>query len=244
MASYSNTRVSAAAVLTITYFRLKRFVFTLRGLGATYGDIYLVNIISGKSFFIRRHQEITWTNVDLSPVRASDIYLSGISQEIPHKSITITSLRITYERYYFNSSGRSSTTSLAHRVMGLFPRCVKSRVAHAPGMPGTFYTPPRFSDPDMHHGTCVTHVPWCMPGSLTSGFLWSRWWGKRFRYSRRMRNPQFCVFVKMPMHALDGRWQRIQTIHHTWRSPYFPFDFQSHIYIHTYIHSGHMADNQ
>ena len=25
------------------------------------------------------------------------------------------------------------------------------------------------SDPDMHHGTCVTHVPWYMPGSLTSG---------------------------------------------------------------------------
>ena len=22
------------------------------------------------------------------------------------------------------------------------------------------------SDPDMHHGTCVTHVPWCMSGSL------------------------------------------------------------------------------
>ena len=35
--------------------------------------------------------------------------------------------------------------------------------------------PPRNSDPDMHHGTCVTNVPWCMPGSLTSGFLWSRW---------------------------------------------------------------------
>ena len=29
-------------------------------------------------------------------------------------------------------------------------------------------------DPDMRHATCVTHVPWCMPGSLTSGFLWSR----------------------------------------------------------------------
>ena len=25
------------------------------------------------------------------------------------------------------------------------------------------------SDPDMHHGTCVTHVPWCMSGSLTCG---------------------------------------------------------------------------
>ena len=25
------------------------------------------------------------------------------------------------------------------------------------------------SDPGMHHGTCVTHVPWCMSGSLTRG---------------------------------------------------------------------------
>ena len=23
------------------------------------------------------------------------------------------------------------------------------------------------SDPGMHHGTCITHVPWCMSGSLT-----------------------------------------------------------------------------
>ena len=25
------------------------------------------------------------------------------------------------------------------------------------------------SDPGMHHGTCVTHVPWCTSGSLTHG---------------------------------------------------------------------------
>ena len=43
------------------------------------------------------------------------------------------------------------------------------------GNAGTFSPPPRFSDPDMHHGTCVRHVSWCMPGLLTSGFLWS-WW--------------------------------------------------------------------
>ena len=42
-------------------------------------------------------------------------------------------------------------------------RFVKLLVAHAPGMPWTFPPPPRVSDPDMHHGTCVTHVPWCMP---------------------------------------------------------------------------------
>ena len=82
---------------------------------------------------------------------------------------------------------------------GPLARYVKFRVAHTPGMPGVFSPPPQVSDLDMHHGTCVTHVPWCMPGSLTSGFLWSRWQGKCSRHSRRMRNPQFYVSGKRPM---------------------------------------------
>ena len=61
------------------------------------------------------------------------------------------------------------------------------------GMPGTFSPPPWVSDPDMHHGTCVMHVPWCMPGSLTSGFHWSRCRGKRSQHSRRMRNLTYLV---------------------------------------------------
>ena len=32
-----------------------------------------------------------------------------------------------------------------------------------------FRRKPLVSDPGMHHGTCVTHVPWCMTGSLTCG---------------------------------------------------------------------------
>ena len=28
---------------------------------------------------------------------------------------------------------------------------------------------PLVIDPGMHHGTCVTHVPWCMSGSITRG---------------------------------------------------------------------------
>ena len=75
----------------------------------------------------------------------------------------------------------------------------KIAYAHAPGMPGTFSPPPWVSDPDMHHGTCVTHVPWCMPGSLTSSFLWIRRRGKRSRHSRRMRNLQFYISGKRPM---------------------------------------------
>ena len=82
---------------------------------------------------------------------------------------------------------------------GPLARYVKLRVVDAPGMPGTFFLPPRVSDPDMHHGTCVTHVPWCMLGSLTGGFLWSQWRGKRSRHSWYMRNPQFYVSGKRPM---------------------------------------------
>ena len=52
------------------------------------------------------------------------------------------------------------------------------------------------SDPGMHHGMCVTHVPWCMSGSLDL-----RWRGKRSRHSWRMRNPQFYVSRKRPMHS-------------------------------------------
>ena len=59
--------------------------------------------------------------------------------------------------------------------------------------------PPRVSDPNMQHGTRVTHVSWCMPGSPTSDFLWSQWRGKRSRHSRRIRNPQFYVSYKRPM---------------------------------------------
>ena len=56
-----------------------------------------------------------------------------------------------------------------------------------------------FSDPNMHHGMCVTHVLWCMLGLLTSGFLWSMWRGKRSLISRRMRNGHFYVPGKRPM---------------------------------------------
>ena len=82
---------------------------------------------------------------------------------------------------------------------GPLTRYVKLRVAHAPGMPGTVSPLPWVSDPDMHHGTCVTHVPWCMSGALSSGFLWNRLQGKLSRHFRRMRNPQFYVSGKTPM---------------------------------------------
>ena len=80
---------------------------------------------------------------------------------------------------------------------GPLARYVKLRVAHAPRMPGTFPPSLRVSDRDMHHGTCVTHVPQCMPGSLTSGFFWSRRWGETF--------PAFPVHAQ-EAHSLEMAW--------------------------------------
>ena len=82
--------------------------------------------------------------------------------------------------------------SLNHILYGPLTRYVTLWVRHALGMPGTFSPPPGVSDPDMHHGTSVTHVPCIMPGLLTIGFLLSRWREKRSRHSRRMCNQHFC----------------------------------------------------
>ena len=127
-----------------------------------------------------------------------DIFQSDRSRwlEFWHKRPTICM------DHQFKSSMRCWSQLPEHRPWGSC-RYAKLWVAHAPGMPGTFSQPPQVSDPDMQHGTCVTHVPWSMPGSLTSGFLWRRWRGKRSRHSQRMRDPQGCVFGKRPIGSIQ-----------------------------------------
>ena len=88
---------------------------------------------------------------------------------------------VTYIAYIYHPDeiaihGHRNKYTCADRFLqhGPLTRYVKLWVAHAPGMPVTFFhhslqRQPPVSDPDMHHGTCVTHVPWCMSGSLTRG---------------------------------------------------------------------------
>ena len=78
---------------------------------------------------------------------------------------------------------RHKTSLMISQVMAWYPqvathgpltRYTKLRVAHAPECRERFprhsrQRKPLVSDPGMHHGTCVTHVPWCMLGSSTSG---------------------------------------------------------------------------
>ena len=56
---------------------------------------------------------------------------------------------------------------------------------------------PPVSDSGMHHGTCITHVPWCMSGSLI------RSGGENVPgHSRRMCNLRFYVSGKRPIASL------------------------------------------
>ena len=112
---------------------------------------------------------IASSNSDLIRIATSGKYLSAIwiaqDKTYPFKNI--------YRYFHLQSVCHfAQVSSCPH---GPFTRYVKLRTAHAPGMPGIFSQTPRVSDPDMHHGTCVTYLTWCMPESLTSGFLWSRW---------------------------------------------------------------------
>ena len=89
---------------------------------------------------------------------------------------------------------------------GPLTRYVKLRVAHAPEMAGTF-SPQQTSKetasyPGKHRGTCITHVPWCISGSLTRGG------GENVTdiFSWRMRNPQFYVSGKRPAAECLAHW--------------------------------------
>ena len=91
-------------------------------------------------------------------------------------------------------------------AMGLLPYMVKLRVAHAPGMPGTFSPQPtskeiasyrsRHASRHVRDARAVMHV----------GINNQRWWGKRSRHSRRMRNPQFCVSGKRQISHQYVKW--------------------------------------
>ena len=84
-------------------------------------------------------------------------------------------------------------------VLGPLTRLVKLWVAHAPGMPGTYPSPPisqktasyrsRYASRHVRHARAVMHVGTDNP----------RWQGKGSRRSQRMRNSQFYISDKRPV---------------------------------------------
>ena len=63
------------------------------------------NSLWPKDTIWRQHQAITWTNVDWSSVKSSDIHIRAISQETPQPSITKIFLKITYQKFHSTFPG-------------------------------------------------------------------------------------------------------------------------------------------
>ena len=161
---------------------------------------------------------MAFNNVLLSCISLSPFY---ITKTLLYPTICSFRYHLSYFPIAYSVSGLLSTLldgfGLIHilssiRKHGPPARYAKLRVVHAPGMPGPFFAPPWVRDPDMHHGTCVTQVPWSMPGSLNGVFPWSRWRGKHSRHSQRIHNP--CMYlirepwVKIPtQYLLIGLWE-------------------------------------
>ena len=109
------------------------------------------------------------------------------------------SMEFTHTYVYMIDSLYACTVDLVILKI-YFNRSVKFRVAHASGMPGTFFPPPtsketasqwsRLASRHVCHSCAVIHV----------GIANPRWRGKLSRHSRhyrRMRNSQFYVSRKM-----------------------------------------------
>ena len=90
--------------------------------------------------------------------------------------------------------------------MGILQRYIKLWVARALEMSGTFSRPWWVSDLDMHHGTCMKNVPWCMRGSLTSSCLWNLWQGKLCPHSSACTTDKFTYLVRGPCKRMRTWW--------------------------------------
>ena len=77
-----------------------------RGLVTPYGDKNLGQHWLRWWLVAWRHQAVTWTNVDLSPVRSSGIHLIAISQKIPQPPIFELVWKIIYLKFCSNQRGQ------------------------------------------------------------------------------------------------------------------------------------------
>ena len=89
------------------------------GLVTPYGDVDMGQRWNGQWSVAWQHQAMTWTNVDLSSVRSTNIHLRVISHDIPQQSVT----KIIYLKFHSNLQAKDfpdgphvGPTNLALRV--------------------------------------------------------------------------------------------------------------------------------
>ena len=84
------------------------------GLMTPYGDMELGQHWLRWWLVAWRHQAITWTNVDLSSVRSSDIHLRASSQEITQPSVPEIIWNIKYLKFHLNFPGANELIKNIH----------------------------------------------------------------------------------------------------------------------------------
>ena len=74
------------------------------------------------------HQAITWTNIDWTSAKSSDIdiHIGAISQEMPHPSITEICLKITRLKFQSNFPGANELSTLAYFRLCMINTCCLS----------------------------------------------------------------------------------------------------------------------
>ena len=112
------------------------------------------------------------SGIDVPQSASSEIVLSSVRHR--HPSITTMVLWILSNSFPFHILWLSDDL-WHHRSGPPWAYCQIRKIAGCACAGNAGNISPRrrlqrkllVSDPGMHHGTCVTHVPWCMSGSLT-----------------------------------------------------------------------------
>ena len=169
------------------------FQLTIQCLPAILCSVILDRVISVHYYNYPYHAMISKDHCDNIMIDFQSLQIFSRLRFLPNESIGIEFIRpehYTKLWHLLATFSEDAAIYLYNAPQRTSYQIRKLRVSHAPGMSGTFSPPHRVSVPDIYHGTCVMHVAWCMSGSLTSCFLWSRRRGIRSRHSRRMHNPQ------------------------------------------------------
>ena len=124
-------------------------------------------------------------------------------------------------RYKFSNTRSRALETLRYHVIRRYDRILKAETRSwvswqirkiasftCAWNAGNVSPPPWVSDPNMHHGKCVTHVSWYMSWSLTSGFLLSRLRGNISGIAGAFATRNFTYLARGPLTTL-GNGQNI-----------------------------------
>ena len=98
------------------YLSLDKDELTHCGLVTPFGGRDLGQHLFREWLVAWRHQAITWTNVDLSSLRPSDVHLRAISLEILQPSVTKISFKIIFQTFYWNLPGANELRGRMDRL--------------------------------------------------------------------------------------------------------------------------------